>query len=133
MYDDQQRARFIALAGPGYAWAGVRGCSRPAADVRKALRADLAERQGGICPQCGEALGSTYEYCHLVARGPLVKGFLPGNVFAGHAHCNASTKPLYDDEGTLISGIEALRPSDLARPDLVPSEWTSFPVLRSRR
>jgi hypothetical protein len=133
MYTMEQRARFIALAGPGYEWAGVKGCSRPASDVRKALRDDLAARQGGICPQCGDALRGNYEFCHLVARGPKVKGFVEGNIFAGHPACNASTKPLYDNEGNLLpGGIEALEPSDLARPDLVPTEWTPFPILRAR-
>lgn len=134
MLSDKAIERFAALAGPTFAWDGVPGCSRPAADVRKALRADLLNRQGGICPQCGnELLSTSAEFCHVVARGPKVKGFLPGNVFAGHASCNASTKPLYDDEGNLIHGIEVLTSANLRRMDLVPTEWTPFPVLRQMR
>lgn len=129
MYTIEAMQAFVALAGPRFTWAGVRGCSRPAADVRKALRADLESRQGGICPVCGGPIRNA-EFNHLVARGPEVKGFLPGNIFAGCSSCNAATKPLYDNEGNLISGIEVLTPDMLARPDLVPSEWTPFPVLR---
>ena len=126
--------RFVALAGPTFSWDGVPGCSRPASDVRKALRADLLARQGGICPQCGTDLpDAVAEFCHIVARGPKVKGFLPGNVFAGHASCNASTKPLYDDRGNLIHGVEVLTEAHMARLDLVPTEWTPFPVLRQMR
>jgi hypothetical protein len=124
--------RFATLAGPGFAWDGVKGSSRPASDVRSKLRDDLLNRQGGICPQCGK-VPATVEFCHLVARGPKIKGFIAGNVFAGCASCNASTKPLYDDNGTLIFGIEILTPDMLARPDLVPDEWTPFPVLRAMR
>jgi hypothetical protein len=134
MLTDTDVTRFVTLAGPTFAWSGVPGCSRPASDVRKALRADLRERQGGICPQCGDDVAENVaEFCHVVARGPKVKGFIPGNVFAGHSWCNASTKPLYDDEGTLIRGIEVLTPDMFARPDLVPDEWTPFPVLRARK
>lgn len=134
MLTDDMIATFVALAGEGFAWEGVRGCSRPASDVRTALRADLWERQGGICAACGKGdNGTPLEFNHIVARGPKVKGFLPGNIFTGHATCNAATKPLYDERGTLISGVEVLTIAGgfLVRPDVVPMEWTPFPILRS--
>lgn len=142
MLTDSMVAGFVALAGPDFTWAGVRGCSRPASDVRKALRADLANRQGGICPVGGEPLPGWsanasndwlpgVEFNHIVARGPLVKGFIIGNIFAGCASHNAMTKPLYNDNGELISGVEVITPDMLARPDLIPMEWTPFPILRS--
>lgn len=129
MLTDTDVATFVALAGPTFSW-DVKGSSRPASDVRTALRSDILARQGGICPQCGSEARNP-EFCHIVARGPKVKGFLPGNIFVGCAACNASTKPLYDDEGILISGVEVLTPAMLARPDLVVFEWTPFPVLRT--
>lgn len=131
MYTEAAMNAFVALAGERFTWAGVRGCSRPASDVRKALRDDLLARQGGICPVCG-CEARNVEFNHLIARGPMVKGFVPGNVFAGCGACNASTKPLYDERGNLISGVEVITPDMLVRPDLVPSEWTPFPILRKR-
>jgi hypothetical protein len=141
MYTMADRARFIALAETGYVrgvhkdseryqW-GVRGTSRPGNDVRVVLRdRDLVERQGGICPQCGKPLGPVVEFCHLVARGPHVKGFIEGNIFAGHPTCNKETQPVYGADGRLESGTEALMPSDLARPDLIAETWTPKPILR---
>lgn len=125
-------AGFVALAGDGFAWAGVRGSSRPPASVRRALRDDLTARQGGICPVHGGALGErgAVEFNHVVARGPLVKGFVAGNVFAGCAGCNSLTKPIYDESGALLSGVEVLTEEFFARADLIPLEWTPFPVLR---
>ena len=125
---------FVALAGTGFSWEGVRGSSRPASDVRTALREDLWARQGEVCPVCGEGdNGIALEFNHVVARGPKVKGFLPGNVFAGHSSCNARTKPIYDNEGNLISGIEVLCVEHFKRADVIPVEWTPFPILRNSK
>lgn len=134
MLTDTMVDGFVALAGDGFRWDGVRGCSRPASNVRKQLRDDLWSRQGEVCPFCGQGdNGDALEFCHIVARGPGVKGFVPGNVATGHASCNARTKPLYDEAGALISGVEVLRPgTHIARPDVVPMEWTPFPILRER-
>lgn len=123
---------FKALAGDDYMWTGVRGCHRPPATVRRALRLDLIARQGGICPQCGNALDDTAEFCHVVSRGPAVKGWIPGCIFAGHVACNASTKPIHDNDGNVLSGVAVLTVDMFARPDLVPDEWTPFPILRNR-
>lgn len=124
--------RFAALAGPDFAWNGVKGTSRPAADVRTQLRLWLVKAQDGICPVCGDDMaGRAVEFNHVVARGPMVKGFTSGNVFAGCASCNAATKPLYDETGALISGIEILPLFHFARPDVIPNEWPAFPYLRS--
>lgn len=130
---DTDVAAFVAMAGERFTWDGVRGCSRPASDVRTRLRADLWERQGRICPQCGNGdNGQPLEFCHIVARGNGVKGFVPGNVFTGHSSCNASTKPQHDADGNVVSGVAVLLPSvHLARPDVVATEWTPFPVLRA--
>lgn len=123
---------FVALAGEGFAWEGVRGSSRPASDVRRKLRDDLWMRQGKVCPVCGNGdNGDALEFNHVVARGPKVKGFLPGNVFTGHGACNARTKPLYDERGNLISGVEVLTLDYFTRADLIPTEWTPFPILRT--
>ncbi len=132
MLTDEIIAGFVALAGPDYSWAGVRGCSRPASDVRRALRADLLARQGNICPVGGETLtdADAIEFNHVVARGNGVRGFIPGNVFAGCAAHNAMTKPQHDHNGRVVSGKAVLWTADLARPDVVPLEWTPFPILR---
>jgi len=131
---NQDVARFVALAGDGFAWAGVRGSSRPASDVRKALRDDLWERQGRVCAACGMGdTGDALEFNHVVSRGPAVKGFVAGNIFTGHATCNARTKPLYDTDGSLMSGVEVLTSEHLTRMDVVPTDWTPFPILRQRR
>jgi 5-methylcytosine-specific restriction endonuclease McrA len=117
--------RFVDMAGDGFAWAGVKGTSRPASDVRTKLRDDLLNRQGGICPVCGDDVTHA-EFNHVVARGPKVKGFVAGNVFAGCASCNTDCKNEYGD-GTDGGVIPLER---FARPDVIPTEWTPFPVLR---
>lgn len=134
MLTNEMVSAFVALAGDGFAWEGVRGSSRPASDVRTALRVDLLERQGGVCPVCGTTgtARGAWEFNHVVARGPLVKGFIRGNVFAGHSSCNSLTKPIYNENGALISGIEVLWVEHFARPDVIPTDWTPFPILRRK-
>lgn len=127
--------RFTAMAGADFAWRNGpfnrNEPARPPSNVRKALRDDLLRRQGGICPQCGKPAVNA-EFCHLVARGPDTRGFVRGNIFAGCSSCNAKTKPEWNTEGNLVRGIAVLTPSDLERPDLVPNEWTPFPILKTR-
>jgi hypothetical protein len=116
-----------------YDWAMERGSSRPPVGAngwRHGLKAFLVQHQGGICPQCGNALRGPVEFCHIVARGPKVKGFVEGNIFAGHPGCNASTKPSYDETGALQEGREVLYVEDLERPDLVAMEWPCKSVLK---
>lgn len=125
---------FVTLAGDGFMWAGVRGSSRPPSTVRRALRDDLWARQGEVCAVCGKGdNGDALEFNHVVSRGPGVKGFIRGNVFTGHGSCNARTKPLYDENGTLISGVEVLTSAYLKRMDVIPTEWTPFPILKQHR
>lgn len=126
-------ARFDMLAGPDRMWDEVTGCHRPPSDVRRALRADIAERQGGVCPVCGNAI-EFGQFNHVVSRGPKVKGFIPGVVFVGCAPCNLRCAYLYGevtDDGRVVDG--GVIPFDgLARPDVIPTEWTPFPILRTR-
>jgi hypothetical protein len=100
----------LALAGPGYAWEGVKGTSDLPSYARPGLRIVLAERQEGICPQCGDALEGTLNFCHIVPRGPLKKGWTASNVFLGHAACNGFV---------LGESDHAMTFADLARPDLI--------------
>ena len=117
----------VALAGPTFEWAGVSGTSRPASDVRTPLRLDLIARQDGICFACGAMLDGTAEFCHIVSRGPGGssggKGWKVGNIAVGHAACNLAQK----ENGPVVNL------SDMARPDVVPMEWTPFPILRRSR
>ena len=136
---------FAALAGPLFLWDSVPKRSpmgpneRPDSGWRIPLRMDLVARQGGICPVCGNALpgdgsiGGIVEFNHVVARGPHIRGFIKGNIFAGCAPCNSATKPLYDNDGMLISGREILDIDYFARPDLIPLDWTPTPILRRAR
>ena len=113
---------FAALAGEDLSWTMSKGGHRPtgAKGFRAALREDIAVRQGGICPECGEPLDETAEFCHLVARGKGLRGWFPRNIMVGHALCNEAQK---------IRGA-VVHPDTLARPDLVPDEWTPFPILK---
>lgn len=126
-------ARVLSLcimAGPTLSWP-VRGSSRPGSDVRTELRDDMSARQGGLCPVHGGALVRA-EFNHTVARGPEVKGFVRGCVFSGCHDCNARTAPEYV-AGVLVKGVEVLWEHDFTRPDLVPLDWTPFPILSARR
>jgi hypothetical protein len=118
--------RFRAMAGEDYSLP-VKGTSRPGSDVRTKLRDDLLNRQGGICPVCGDEVRHA-EFNHVVARGDAKnpKGFTPGNVFAGCAGCNTDCKNTYGDGDN--GGVIPFE--RFARPDLIPTEWTPFPVLR---
>lgn len=125
MITEQTIEGFITLAGPDFSWAGVRGCGRPPSSymgrkgIRQALRLDLIARQGGICFACGEVLDDTAEFCHIVSRGPGIRGWLWGNVAIGHAVCNEAQK----QRGPIV------HMSDMARPDVVPTEWTPYRLL----
>lgn len=122
MYTESDMRGFVALAGDDFSWSSSRGGHRPTGKggFRAILRADLAARQGWLCPQCGESLDETAEFCHLVARGSGKRGWFPRNIMVGHSVCNEVQK----------SRGEVVNPADMARPDLVPDEWTPFPVLK---
>jgi hypothetical protein len=125
---------FVDLAGDDRMWEGVKGSHRPGSDVRRQLRDDLIERQGNTCPVCGWTLRFP-QFNHVVSRGPAVKGFLPLNVFAGCATCNLDCALTYgevDEDNNVIDG-GVIPIERFARPELIPSEWTPFPVLRERR
>lgn len=116
--------RFEAMAGEGFSWPD-RGGNRPPSSYmgrtgfRDILRDDLRTRQGDICFACGDALNGGGEFCHIVSRGPVRKGWLPGNIAIGHAACNEMQK----------EAGEVVHISDMVRPDVVPTEWTPFPIL----
>lgn len=120
MFTQDMLDGFVALAGDDFAWAGVKGCHRPASDVRRALRADLIARQGGICFDCGEMLDDTAEFCHIVSRGPARKGWMPGNIGIGHSACNERQK----DRSPIV------QIADMTRPDVIVTDWLPFPILR---
>lgn len=125
------------LAGPEFGWDGVRGCHRPAADVRTPLRLELLGEQGGVCFWCGDA-ATEPEFCHLVSRGPSRKGWLPGNIGIGCASCNdcrrGGTGDRVCDPAAPCQRCTGpvLPVSRMARPDVIASEWIPFPVLRKR-
>ncbi len=125
-------AALVTLAGPDYTYPGVSGSSRPPASYRKALRADLLARQGGICPVCGDEAEAA-QFNHVVSRGPGVLGFMPLNVFAGCAVCNLRCAVRFgtvDDEGRVLDG-GIIPLSAFARPDLIPGEWAPVPMLKA--
>lgn len=138
MFTDSVVSAFADMAGADFMWDGVKGGSRPPSSYlgtkgfRTLLREDIANRQGNVCPQCGDALTGAVEFCHVVSRGPKVRGFFPGNIFIGHAACNASTKPLHDNDGNVISGVAILTADMFKRPDAIALEWTPFAVLAKR-
>jgi 5-methylcytosine-specific restriction endonuclease McrA len=112
---------FAALAGEDYAWDnGVAGW-KPAHAVKVALRTWLADFQGGLCVFCEAHLDENLELCHIVSRGPAIKGFIPGVVVAGCAPCNAAQKV----RGPIVHIL------DIARPDLVALDWPSVPTLKN--
>jgi len=129
--------RFVALSGgesSRYSWQGVGGCARFDANrklgsKRQGARLFLFRAQGGTCPDCGEALDDTAEFCHIVSRGLDARtsdegrGWLAGNLFLGHRVCNKAQQA----RGAVVL------PEHLTRPDLIPSpeEWPPTPVLRA--
>jgi len=113
-------AHLTAIAGPDFTYPGVKGSGRPSAkdprggSPRRGLRAWLFVAQGGICPECGNALDlETAETAHVVSRGDKLLGFLPGNLMATHAWCNTAQK----SRGPIVD------PATLARPDVVALDW----------
>jgi len=130
-------ANLTDLAGEGYRWDAVRGCSKPTSKAKAPLRMWLAAAQGYICPQCGDSMTQddvsapyvpladvaldAVNFCHIVPRGPLHKGWLPGNVFVGHARCNGYT----------LGSVDHIMTFDMfARPDVVVTdEWPSMTAL----
>jgi hypothetical protein len=132
-----RHAELVLIAGPDYTYPGVRGSSRPGSDVRTELRADLVERQGNLCPVCGDALRFA-QFNHVVSRGNKVKGGLghmPENLFAGCATCNLDCALRFGEvtEDGMVKDGGVIPFEHFARPDLIPSEWTPFPILRDRR
>lgn len=111
---------FAAAAGEDFAWDnGIAGW-KPAGPVKVALREWLVSFQGGVCVFC-EAHDEALELCHIVSRGPKVKGFVAGNVAAGCTSCNARQK----EAGPIVHLV------DIARPDLIALDWPSVPTLKN--
>lgn len=119
--------RFTEQAGPGFTWEESRGGHRPTAKVREPLRQDIATRQGGICPVHGGEIVDG-EFNHVVAQGGAIngkkvrRGYFPLNLFVGCATCNIHCERTY---GRVIP-LTAFQ-----RPDVIPAEWTPFPVLKA--
>jgi len=104
----------LAMAGEAYTWTAPNGAtigSRPRSDAMPGLTAWLIAQQGGICAACGEALDGTerIEVCHIV-RGR-ERGYVMGNLYAGHTSCN-------NIDATIYGSVVPL--SSLVRADLVP-------------
>lgn len=134
MLTDDAIARFSDLAGSDFAWDCGFSTARPPGTYRTELRRWLIEAQGGICPRCGESGNArgAWEFNHVVSRGPGIKGFVDGNVFAGHSSCNAATKPVHDADGNVVAGMAVIPLTMFARPDVVPMEWPTPVELRAR-
>jgi hypothetical protein len=108
-------AMALAMAGESFDWTAPNGAtigSRPRSDAMPGLTAWLIACQGGICAACGEALDGTerIEVCHIV-RGR-ERGYVPGNLYAGHTSCN-------DIDSKVYGAIVPL--TSLVRADLVPT------------
>lgn len=102
----------VAAAGASFDWAGYKGaCARPQGGQAALLRY-LTSVQGGVCAACGDDLndGTALEVCHLVSGGAKRRGYVPGNLYAGHKSCN-------DDDRECFGAI--VPPESLARPDVV--------------
>lgn len=136
----------VALSGGAasrYSWNGVGGCSRFDANRRigsrrKGATLFLFRAQDGLCPDCGTALDSTAEFCHIVSRGLDArtsdegKGWLPGNLFLGHRVCPNVDGTARGNKAQQARG-PVVMPEHLLRPDVIPSgeEWPPTPVLRA--
>lgn len=104
----------IALAGTDFSWsAGSKG--RPQGG-QAALLGWLLARQDGICAACGETdeTGDVWQVCHIVSGGPNRRGYIAGNVYAGHQTCNDADRDHY---GAIVPL------SSLVRVDVVPTTY----------
>ncbi len=106
----------VTLAGSEFNWTAANGStigSRPRSDAMPGLTAWLIACAGGICAACGEALDGTerIEVCHIV-RGR-ERGYVPGNLYAGHTSCN-------NIDATVYGAIVPI--SSLVRADIVPTK-----------
>src|SRR3954466_9994877 len=105
--------------------------SRPTA----ALRAMLAEWQGGICPRCGTALDMSVsnnmrpdfvDLCHIVGARPLGssedrRGYVEGNLYAGHHGCNVEAV------AGMAEGTLPIETFDMfVRPDVIVTDWNGY-------
>lgn len=102
----------VAGAGSDFNWANERrACARPQGGQSNLL-AWLTRAQDGVCAACGETLndGTALEVCHLVSGGPKRRGYVAGNLYAGHKSCN-------DDDRELFGYVVPV--TSLARPDVV--------------
>lgn len=132
MLDATFHATLVTLAGPDFTYPGVRGGSRPPATWRTGLRNWLVSAQGGICPVCAGPVRNA-QFNHVVSRGPGVKGFIEGNVFAGCATCNLTCAYSYgsvNDDGMVTDGgiipLEAFKALEV-----IPTEWPGTATLKA--
>lgn len=117
-------AQHVAWAGVDYMWnGGPRPGHRLSAAPRRGLRQWLWEFSGGLCVFCDDEVPfEEFEMCHIVSRGPEKRGWLPGNIATGCAHCNITQAFL----GPIVEF------DSIKRPDLIPTEWPSTPFLRDK-
>ena len=111
----------IAMAGDDFAWcSGSKG--RPQGG-QAALLAWLMAQQGDVCAACGEGneVGDVWQVCHIVSGGPNRRGYIAGNVYAGHQTCNDADRDVYGAIVPLTS---------LVRADVVPVTYPTASDLR---
>lgn len=123
-----------------YAWGGESGDSRPSnrhpagGSPRKGIVAYLSDAQRGMCPHCAESLTTPVggflrpvDACHVVGSGPQRRGFVVGNIYAGHSACNldASRRVSTDTPLTAIHNGYRLTLSlaDFLAPEVIQTEW----------
>lgn len=89
--------------------------------LTSALRPYLIARQDGICPMCGldSSVGELSDLCHIIpALTKPERGYLPGNIFAGHRACNlAMSNNDWSSEFML---------SAMFRADVIATDWNGF-------